>query len=133
MATKKIHSTGRQTEQNTTPFSSTEEAWFWFVQAQLAKESGARIKMGQSPMPRPCEPIDVLRVLDRLYRQRRLLIDHIHVLKHYGLRQMAPDPERIKEVRASVLWQEAMLRMAPVLIRKGIVKETFHRFMEAAE
>lgn len=133
MAMNEIHPIEKQKAENTTPFDSVEEAWFWFVQAQLAKESGARITMGQSVTPRPCEPIDVLRVLDRLYRQRRLLMDHVHVLKHYGLRQMAPDPERVREMRANMLWKEAMLRMAPVLIRKGIVKEPFHAFMEAAE
>jgi hypothetical protein len=104
------------------PFRTVEEAWFWFVQAQDARSSGARFVAGAGTVPRPCEPLDLMRVVDRLYRNRRLLRDHLHVLVHYGRRLAAPDPQRSVEARASALWREALDRIAPVLRGKGIVQ-----------
>ena len=49
-------------------------------------------------------------------------MDHLMVLRHYGRRQMVPDPRRVKEVRAYHLWQEALERIEPILVRKGIVR-----------
>ncbi len=104
------------------PFDNAEEAWLWFILAQAAREEGARFTAGLSLVPRPCEPMDILKCLDRLYRGRRLLMDHLLVLRHYGKRQLPPDPTRIKEVRAFALWKEALERIEPVLVRKGIVR-----------
>ena len=112
-------------QQNTTPpvpFASTEEAWFWFIQSNDAKAAGARVRADAGDVPRPCEPIDVLHALDRLYRQRRLARDHLFVLAHYGRRLMAPDPHRHREMRAHGLWDEALSRLDPLLRRKGIVQ-----------
>ena len=109
-------------DDGTVPFVSTEEAWFWFVQAQEARSSGARIVAGCGKVPRPCEPLDMMREIDRLYRQRKLIRDHLHVLVHYGKRLMAPDPERRLESRASSLWREALAFLDPVLREKGIVQ-----------
>ncbi len=105
----------------TVPFASAEEAWFWFIQAQSARSEGARLGMGLAAVPRPCEPVDILKVVDRLYRQRRLLRDHLLVLRHYGRRLMAPDTRRVKEIRAARLWREALARLGPALAHKGIV------------
>lgn len=104
------------------PFPSTEDAWFWFVQAQEARQSGARFKAGLGDTPRPCEPLDVLRAVDRLYRQRRLVRDHLAVLVHYGRRLMAPDPRRRAEQKAHAIWREALDTIDPVLRGKGIVQ-----------
>ena len=133
MANKKLYASRRQPDVETTPFLSVEEAWFWFVQAQLAKNDGARVTAGQALIGRPCEPIDIYRAVDRLYRQRRLLRDHLYVLKHYGCRQMRPDDTRVKEMRAARLWHEAMERLALPLERKGIVATPMMAYMEAAE
>ncbi|MEM1093590.1 MAG: hypothetical protein AAGJ10_03220, partial [Bacteroidota bacterium] len=95
--------------------------WFWFVQVQSAKAEGARLRSDASAIKRPCETNDILKIVDRLYRQRRLMRDHLKVLHHYGVRMMAPDKRRVKEMRAFDLWQEAMGRIEPILIRKGIV------------
>jgi len=119
-----------QPDIDTTPFESAVDVWFWFIQAQEARNEGARFTAGMSLTPRPCEPTDILKILDRLYRNRRLQRDHLLVLRHYGRRQLPPDPRRIKEVRAHQLWKEALERMEPVLVRKGIVrakKLTCHR------
>lgn len=121
-----VHAGNRQksldSENDSVPFVSTEEAWFWFVQAQEARSSGARIVAGRGTVPRPCEPLDMMREIDRLYRQRKLIRDHLHVLVHYGKRLMAPDPERRLESRASSLWREALAFLDPVLREKGIVR-----------
>lgn len=103
------------------PFDSSEEAWFWFMQAREAAAAGARVLAGLGSVVRPCEPLDVLKVVDRLYRQRKLLRDHLHILAHYGKRLMAPDPERWREQRAYCLWKEAFAELTPVLRSKGIV------------
>lgn len=107
------------------PFRDAEEAWFWFIAAQQARADGARFTAGASLYPRPCEPLDILKVLDQLYRNRRLLRDHLLVLRHYGRRHMPPDPRRVKEQRARTLWLEAMERIEPVLVQKGIVRKGF--------
>ena len=118
----KIRQQSLNSNDDSVPFVSTEEAWFWFVQAQEARSSGARIVAGRGTVPRPCEPLDMMREVDRLYRQRKLIRDHLHVLVHYGKRLMAPDPERRLEIRASSLWREALAFLDPVLREKGIVQ-----------
>lgn len=104
------------------PFDSAEEAWFWFMPAYEARHQGAKIVAGIGSMPRPCEPLDIMRVLDRLYRQRRLFADHLRVLAHYGRRGSPPDAYRRAELKAYSLWHEAMDRLTPALKRKGIVR-----------
>lgn len=113
------------------PFDDAVEAWFWFISAQQAKNEGARYTAGLSLTPRPCEPADILKILDRLYRQRRLLRDHLLVLRHYGRRQMEPDLRRPKEMRAYKIWHEAIERIEPPLIKKGIVCTTSPLFEQS--
>ncbi len=107
-----------------TPFYSAEEAWFWFIAAQEARHSGARIMTGVGTTPRPCEPVDILTVLDRLYRNQRLDRNHLMVLRHYGRRGKPPLPDRVKERRAAHIWAEAMAILEEPLVSKGIVQET---------
>jgi hypothetical protein len=106
----------------TVPFATAEEAWFWFIDAQQARNDGVRMVAGAGLYPRPCEPVDILKILDRLYRSRRLIRDHLLVLRHYGQRKMPPDAYRAKEARAHVLWREAMEIISDVLIQKGILE-----------
>ncbi len=112
----------KQPDIETTPFDYAEEAWFWFILAQEARNTDACISEGASLVTRPCEPDDILKVVERLYRNRRLLMDHVLVLRHYGKRQLPPDPCRIKEARASHVWKEALERIEPILLTKGIVR-----------
>jgi hypothetical protein len=125
-------------EIDTTPFDSAEEAWFWFIAAQKARNDGARVIAGQGLTPRPCEPTDILKAVDRLYRNRRLSMDHILVLRHYGVRFLPPEPARVREARASMLWDEAMERLGDALSARGIVQASSSQqwlfgAMEAAE
>ncbi|MEM6781028.1 MAG: hypothetical protein AAF569_04110 [Pseudomonadota bacterium] len=121
MPAKDQYTPTTQSLQNTVPFDTVEEAWFWFIDAQAAKNDGARFVAGAGLVSRPCEPLDIMKVLDRLHRQRRLLMDHLLVLRHYGKRGLCPDPRRVKELRAHKLWKEALERIEPILVRKGIV------------
>ena len=123
MASERTYSPKPIPDIEAVPFESAEEAWFWFIKAQEAKNEGARFTSGLSLTPRACEPTDILKILDGLYRNRRLVRDHLLVLRHYGRRQMPPDLRRIKEVRAHKLWNEALDRIEPILVRKGIIEQ----------
>lgn len=105
-----------------TLFDNAQEAWFWFILANEARIAGARVRAGQGLFNRPCEPVDILRVLDHLHRSRRLLREHLLVLAHYGRRQYGPDPECRREMRDHTIWCEAFAVLAPILHAKGIVK-----------
>jgi len=105
------------------PFDNAEEVWFWFINAQKARNEGARYCAGLGALPRPCEPTDILGILDKLYRKRALLRDHLLVLRHYGRRQYRPDPKYIKEAIAFKLWTEAFDKIEPIFIQKNIIKE----------
>ena len=120
-------------EKENIPFRDAEEAWFWFMAAQQARLEGARFVAGAALMPRPCEPLDILKTLDRLVRQRRVLRDHLLVLRHYGRRFMPPDPRRIKEHRAHTLWRDALEKLQTALEEKGIVRSAQTNLWSAQE
>ncbi len=103
------------------PFASVEEAWFWTMAALNARNAGARIVAGQGLKLRPCEPDDIVRCLDRLYRQRRIELAHVRVLRRFGDQQRPPDPRHPGDRTALVLWQEAMRRLEWPLRMKGII------------
>lgn len=103
------------------PFDTAEDAWFWFMASRAAAADGARPRAGLGRIPRPCEPSDIINVLDRLYRGRLITRDHLFVLRHYGARFQVPDPDRPHQVRAHRLWHQAMNRLAYSLRRRGIV------------
>lgn len=60
-------------------------------------------------------------IVDRLRRNRRLLYDHILVLRHYGMRATSPIPSRKREARAATLWRQAMKILNTAFIRQGLV------------
>jgi hypothetical protein len=62
--------------------------------------------------------MDIFKVVETLHRTRRLMMDHMMVLRHYGMRMMRPDARRHKEVRAAALWNEAMDKIETILISK---------------
>lgn len=103
------------------PFGDATEAWFWCVAAETARQDGARPRAGEAAVERPCEPADILRSIDRLYRDRTLLPAHLKVLVHFGRRFAPPDGTARPHRRAARLWAEAMARIEPVLRNKGIV------------
>ena len=103
------------------PFASAEEAWFWTMAALIARHDGARLSAARGSVVRPCEPDDVVKCLDRLYRQRRIELAHARILRLWGERGTAPNP-RIPAERGDLrLWREAMERLDFPLRQKGIV------------
>lgn len=105
-----------------TPFTDGEEAFFYMVTCQKYKSEGARVSGGHGLYQRPAHPDDIRIVIERLYRNRELTIDHINILKHYGVRMLRPDDGRDKEKRAAMLWDEAMQIIGDALKKKGVVQ-----------
>ncbi len=103
------------------PFRTAEDAWFWTMAALVARRDGARIVAGAGLVPRPCEPDDVVKCLDRLYRARRIDLAHARILRLWGERHCAPDPRVPRERGDFRLWREALNRLEFPLRVKGIV------------
>lgn len=105
----------------TVPFTTAEEAWFWTMAALMARRDGARIVANRGAVSRPCEPDDVVKCLDRLYRQRRIDLVHARILRLWGERAVPPSPRHVSEARDHAIWTEALSRLEWPLRVKGIV------------
>jgi len=103
------------------PFVSAEEAWLWTMAALRARRDGARYTANSGLVGRPCEPDDVIRCLDRLYRARRIDLVHARILRVWGERQIAPNPAYATERCDFKLWREALDRLDWPLRAKGIL------------
>ena len=103
------------------PFRTAGEAWFWTMAALRARRDGARYTAQLGRVSRPCEPDDVVRCLDALYRGRRIELVHARILRIWGERQMAPNPAFAGERSDYRLWQEALNLLEWPLRVKGIV------------
>ncbi len=103
---------------HTVKFPSVEEAWFWTMGALRARREGASGSSGRCQPP--CDPDDVIRCLERLYRAQHIDAAHAQVLQRWGDRQMAPDGGH-RGSGERQLWREAMDRLSPLLRAKGIV------------
>jgi hypothetical protein len=106
---------------HTQPFDSAEQAWLWTMAALIVRRDGARYTANQGAVVRPCDPDDVVKCLDGLYRQGRITLAHARVLRLWGERQMAPSPVVAVERHDHELWSEAHERLAWPLRVKGIV------------
>ena len=105
----------------TQPFRSAEEAWLWTMAALKARRDGARYTANRGTFSRPCEPDDVVRALDALYRRRRIDLVHARILRNWGERQTPPNPAYATERCDFRLWREALDRLEWPLRVKGIV------------
>jgi hypothetical protein len=103
------------------PFRSADEAWFWTMAALTARHQGAHSTPTSGRIPRPCEPDDVVKCLDTLYRRRRIELVHARILRIWGERQTAPNPAFASERCDWRLWREALDRLEWPLRVKGIV------------
>jgi hypothetical protein len=125
LATRTSHAAAVATQirslPNTQPFGSAEEAWIWTMAALIARREGARYSAGKGTVGRPCDPDDVVRCLDSLYRQRRIDLAHARVLRIWGERQIAPCAAVAAERHDFRLWSEALDRLEWPLRVKGIV------------
>jgi hypothetical protein len=100
-------------------FRHAEDAWFWTIAALAARREGTRSAGGA--VPRPCEPDDVVRCLDRLFQRNRIGAQHVRVLRVWGERQTAPSDRHRTECQAARLWDEALRLLDWPLRQKGIV------------
>src|ERR1700733_3127746 len=103
------------------PFDSAEEAWLWTMAALIARREGARYTAGKGLVSRPCDPDDVVKCLEGLYRQRRIDLAHARVLRIWGERQITPSCMVAAEKFDYRLWNEALGRLEWPLRFKGIV------------
>jgi len=102
------------------PFRSAEEAWYWTMGALAARRDGTRSSGPRTE--RPCDPDDVLKCLDQLYRTRRIDLLHARILRIWGERRCAPNPAYARERCDWRIWHEAMERLEWKLRMKGIVR-----------
>ena len=103
------------------PFESAEEAWLWTMAALIARREGARYTANKGQLRRPCDPDDVVKCLDGLYRQRRIDLVHARILRIWGERQVAPSLSVAVEREDHRVWVEALGRLEWPLRVKGIV------------
>jgi len=104
----------------TEPFRNAEEAWFWAFASIAARHQGTRSRSA-NPRPRPCDPDDVIKCLDGLYRRRRIDLVHARILRIWGERGTPPNPTYASERSDWRVWREAMDRLEWPLRVKGIV------------
>ncbi len=104
-----------------TSFESVAEAWFWTMDALAARREGVRSGGTKDAVHRPCEPDDVLKCLDGLYRQGRIDLAHARVLRKWAEQGRAPQQRHPAERSDLLLWCEALERLEGPLRRKGIV------------
>jgi hypothetical protein len=109
----------------TVPFDDAAQAWFWTVAALAARHGnglGRRTPGSQAGprIPRPCDPDDIIRALDLLYRRGGIGPAHARILRHWGERFTVPTAGGTKSADA-VLWAEAMDQLDGVLRPKGIL------------
>ena len=101
------------------PFRTAEEAWLWTAAALLARRDGAGAAWRPEGPPRPCDPEDVVRCLDILYRQGSIEMVHARILRIWGERQRAPWHRRQSDWR---LWHQALGQMEWALRTRGIIR-----------
>ena len=103
-----------------TPFSHVSEAWFWAMAALSARRAGHRTG-SYSSTRRPCEPDDVIKCFDGLYRKGQLGEQHARVLLKWGSRRSTPSDQHPSEITDARLWGEALFKLERILRSKGIV------------
>jgi len=106
-----------------TPFESTEEAWFWYC---LCESLGfERAKGHSSQIARPCETSDIILAVKRLLHEGLLNPEHIRILQKYGFEQAPPHINFGATQKICRLWKEAIKSLDSLLRRKGIVRSFF--------
>ncbi len=104
------------------PFRSAEDAWLWTMATLLARRDGAGIAWRPDGPARPCDPDDIVRSLDTLYRQRGIELLHVRILRIWGERQVAPRCNRARQHADWRLWHQALGQLEWVLRARGIVR-----------
>lgn len=103
----------------TTPFSSSEEAWFWCCLCESLGE--IRGRGGHRNIVRPCEASDIIIAVKKLVREHFITQEQAKILLKYGKNQMPPHPHFGDSPRICKLWQNALNFLDFILKKKGIV------------
>ncbi len=104
-------------------FPTAEEAWFWFIRCERAREEGARRNPpGNAISVPPCEPADIIRALRWMYDVDVILPTHAYVLGYYGELERPPDPRDDDELLDWVLWVDAFDYIETVFRDKGFIE-----------
>lgn len=119
---RKQRSSKPLSHRRTTPFQSAEEAWFWFIRCQKARQDGARMEADMSRSARPCDPDDLYRAVKHLSDEKKINHNHVRTLVKFGEEETPPDPRCREEERPHRLWSEALDKLTTVLKSKGIVE-----------
>ena len=101
------------------PFRSAEEAWLWTSAVLVARRDGAGIGWRPDGPARPCDPDDIVRCLDTLYRQRSVELLHARILRIWGERQCAP---KVRDQSDWRLWHQALGQLEWALRARGVVR-----------
>jgi hypothetical protein len=101
------------------PFRDAEECIIWTIKALGRVAEGAAADASEPK--RVCEPIEVVKCLDTLYRRRRIDLRHARILRIWGHRGRAPDAASSCERADWRLWREALDRLDWPLRSLGII------------
>ena len=102
----------------TRAFKSAESAFFWYVHSLDSKRH-----TGDFGNKRPCEPLDILRAIERLVRRGVIQPAQVTILRKYGMSGRAPDASKDEQKQDFNLWKAAMRAIAEELEKNGIVKK----------
>ena len=103
----------------TTPFESSEEAWFWYCLCESLKNE--RTHNYEAKIVRPCESSDIAIAVKRLLKEGTIQPIHLKVLTKYGFEQVPPHPHFGDSLKICNLWKEALTFLESLLRKKGIV------------
>jgi hypothetical protein len=110
-------------------FYSSQSLWLGFMALKRGQD-GAELSDGLN-IHLQAVYTDILSILNKLYRSRRLLIDHLRVLNFYGRKGRAPRAWVKKEMRAHSLWREALHILSSPMIERGyLVSDTARKWQE---
>ncbi|MCB8879397.1 hypothetical protein ACELLULO517_04070 [Acidisoma cellulosilytica] len=108
------------------PFRDAEACIFWTIRALAAEVAPSpaaanRRAIRRRPVASICTPAEVVKCLDKLYRRRRIDLHHVRILRIWGHRGRAPNPELGKERGDWRVWREALERLDWPLRSLGII------------
>ena len=111
------------------PFRDAEACIFWTIKALAATAANQPIPPGtrtRARMASPiCAPAEVVKCLDTLYRRRRIDLHHVRILRIWGHRGRAPNPDLATERGDWRVWREALERLEWPLRSLGIISCDF--------
>ncbi|NQV46535.1 MAG: hypothetical protein HQ504_02010 [Rhodospirillaceae bacterium] len=110
-----------QSRKQPLPFIDAEEAWFWYIRAQRARDEGIRFMADASDTMRPCDPDDLYRAVIGLAQRRVIDRRHLKVLASFGAQDRSPDARLPEQQQDRRLWDEAMDRLTTILKSKEII------------